>query len=410
MGIKAECCKALDSLLVLVDLKEDLDRDVKYELVNGIKDCTYHKIPKVRSSAKSLMDKLYNKSDDVRTMIDQILEGEPLDISQAEKEVAFPKKRIFDHLDDNKSIDLSLPLPEEKKPSTPSSPSSKLRFKRNLHKKLSQPQISLEPHSKSPDSKRGLFIIQDPLLEMTSGKGWGANVRGKGFLRRGTNNDKNAFEMEIKDMIGSDIPRALIDRISSGNISQEELQELVIAHRMSKMDIEEITNLIGEKYATPELIKAIQEKKIEPEQIRAMMIAHNLTSLSEEKIKELVGEATTPELILAIKNGELDPAKVKLLIANNADNRDNNNPFAFIFEGQEGANLVADGTGRLSQKNMSGVKISESQARLTRNKQRSKERRKEFKKMISANKKSSRKMPSKQKFSMIDRKAGTVNY
>lgn len=44
-----------------------------------------------------------------------------------------------------------------------------------------------QSHSESPDQlKRGLYLIEPPLLSMTKGKGWGSNVRAKNYLKKHT--------------------------------------------------------------------------------------------------------------------------------------------------------------------------------------------------------------------------------
>lgn len=72
--------------------------------------------------------------------------------------------------------------------------SPQLRMKRDELKMKKQPHASVSNlRGNSPQDreltetsalKRGLFLIEDPLLRMTRGKGWGPNIRAKNFLRK----------------------------------------------------------------------------------------------------------------------------------------------------------------------------------------------------------------------------------
>lgn len=83
----------------------------------------------------------------------------------------------------------------------PRQSSPQLRLKRDAMKLLKLPQEESrmrrpspeQEHGEIPELKRGMFVIEDPLLRMTQGKGWGPNVRAKNFLKK--HSGKNLYEM-----------------------------------------------------------------------------------------------------------------------------------------------------------------------------------------------------------------------
>lgn len=73
--------------------------------------------------------------------------------------------------------------------------SPQLRQKRDELKMKKQPNSTANLRANSPpdrelnetsDLKRGMFLIEDPLLRMTRGKGWGPNIRAKNYLKKFT--------------------------------------------------------------------------------------------------------------------------------------------------------------------------------------------------------------------------------
>lgn len=139
----------------------NLDKSFVQKLYDVIKKYNFHKIPKVRNQSKSILSsqmKVYK--------LDSIVLGDqndiPLDIA------------------DEISVRSGLSLKSAK-----SSKSSKLQEQRD-NLKSSKLKIKLEKLSPSPDNTRGAFIFDKPLNEMTKGKGWGPNVRGKNFLQSNT--------------------------------------------------------------------------------------------------------------------------------------------------------------------------------------------------------------------------------
>ena len=74
IGIKSECLRALSAIAGSVDISGMLKKEVKYSLVSAIKEATFHKIPKVRSNAKTLLNDLYNQNENVRDMVEEVLD------------------------------------------------------------------------------------------------------------------------------------------------------------------------------------------------------------------------------------------------------------------------------------------------------------------------------------------------
>lgn len=66
--------------------------------------------------------------------------------------------------------------------------SPQLRQKRDEMKMKKQPAhtstLMDREQSDISDLKRGMFLIEDPLLRMTRGKGWGPNIRAKNYLKK----------------------------------------------------------------------------------------------------------------------------------------------------------------------------------------------------------------------------------
>lgn len=239
IGIKVESLRALGAILESVDINNNLGTETQIMLIKGIKEGTFHKIPKVRSSAKLLLNNLYTRNQQSKELIDEILDGKMVynkskSLIHYDDDDEEGQDRLFDHLDDNTSVNMNesqlkgfrgpSPIISRQKlfntnTATDHHNSShnfqidgdddrsvvssqmdrsfveKMRFKKAMQKtgrmKMSRTNLDDDKGSCSPAHKRGLHIISDPLNEMTKGKGWGANVRGKSYLKRGTGLNPN---------------------------------------------------------------------------------------------------------------------------------------------------------------------------------------------------------------------------
>lgn len=153
--IRVEACVALRLLFENLRTKKnllELDKDFSKNFYDCIKEISYNKIPKIRHSAKSVLEafiKVYK--------IDSVFSTE---IQNA------------DMLDDVLSV--------KSGKSGGSSRSLKLKEQRDTVKRI---KIINDDYSESPDHKRGQFLIESSLNDMTKGKGWGCNVRGKNYQK-----------------------------------------------------------------------------------------------------------------------------------------------------------------------------------------------------------------------------------
>lgn len=218
--IKSEVCQAINAFLSRSVLRARVDNDMLRALEKVLQEQLYSKLAKVRSSSKSLLAKLQNPSSfeaESKQGFQSVTEP-PTSISQDRLYIDLRNRTITEKLPENKGTIIQKPAltekptevsktftekPDESRPEI----SSELAAEKNegrspdnveakglpkvgsnnlFQEKRDQLKMNKlkEDHSDSPELKRGLFVIEDSLLEMTKGKGWGPNIRAKNYLKR----------------------------------------------------------------------------------------------------------------------------------------------------------------------------------------------------------------------------------
>ena len=162
--------------------------------------------------------------------------------------------------------------------------SPQLRQKRDELKLKKLPQSSANKHLGSqiehehgelPDLKRGLFLIEDPLLRMTRGKGWGPNIRAKNYLKK--HSGMNQYDT-LEDASHSERLQARREQRSK---QRSEFQYLI---GKNKNDSKSISRSVGKFNVLDEL----GEKK---RKRRLLLISKGLDPddpNAEEKLKEIL--------------------------------------------------------------------------------------------------------------------------
>lgn len=115
----------------------------------------------------------------------------PPDDQPAQVQVGFSAVS-FAGQNDTKTATINKPVNEEEKQDVGLQSSPQLRLKRDEMKLKKMPLSSQkhgasvleQEHGEIQDLKRGIYLIEDPLLKMTKGKGWGPNIRAKNYLKK----------------------------------------------------------------------------------------------------------------------------------------------------------------------------------------------------------------------------------
>lgn len=223
--IKSEVCQAINAFLSRSVLRARVDNDMLRALEKVLQEQLYSKLAKVRTSSKSLLAKLQNPScfeAESKQGFQSVTEP-PTSISQDRLYIDLRNRTITQKPPENTGKITQKPAdfmatftekptevfktftenPDEARPEI----SSELAAEKNegrspdnvetkglskvgpnnlFQEKRDQVKMNKlkEDHSDSPELKRGLFVIEDSLLEMTKGKGWGPNIRAKNYLKR----------------------------------------------------------------------------------------------------------------------------------------------------------------------------------------------------------------------------------
>lgn len=172
--------------------------------------------------------------------------------------------------------------------------SPSLKQKRDFQKQLKQHswrnpgRKSISPgaenrldESTSTELKRGLFLLEDPLLSMTKGKGWGPNIRAKNYLKKYSRvmGAGMGADTDLADTLQQTGPSQRVrERRESRNRSRQELREQVYKNRASSKSAKKFHPLYDED--------AEKERKR-----RLLMIAKGINPddpNAEELLKELL--------------------------------------------------------------------------------------------------------------------------
>ena len=258
MQIKSELIALIEAWLSRPVLKNRLDLDTISQVKKLIESSSFSRLPRVRSAAKILRTKLnqpegIERSGSVpkfaKPLQDSILteqsqsqvlrpsgvamgssvnqeqkesivsQAEVVDQIKANESSQFPKFTLSEAKGDQSAPPVGSPksivhpsVPNTKYPaadsvSAPSQPSALLQARRDqLKQEKRQEIVSTSPPSavqNHSDLKRGLYLVDGPLLPMTQGKGWAPNVRAKNFLRRGNRPGDSTNDLELGDRLKS---------------------------------------------------------------------------------------------------------------------------------------------------------------------------------------------------------------